>query len=85
MYKVQQGVVKQLAEEDIGKTYKCIIDNVDELTRDGKYCYVGRTYFMAPEIDGLCYISSDKPLEIGKVYDAVIVGANGYDLVAEVR
>ena len=40
---------------------------------------------MAPEIDGLCYISSDKPLEIGKVYDAVIVGANGYDLVAEVR
>ena len=29
MYKVQQGVVKQLAEEDIGKTYKCIIDNVD--------------------------------------------------------
>lgn len=85
MYKVQQGVVKQLAEEDIGITYKCIIDNVDELTRDGKYCYVGRTYFMAPEIDGLCYISSDKPLEIGKVYDAVIVGANGYDLVAEVR
>lgn len=85
MYKVQRQVVDEINKLDIGKTYKCIVDGVDELSREGKYCYVGRTYFMAPEIDGTTYLSSDKPLEIGQVYDATIVDVNGYDLIAEVK
>lgn len=85
LYKVQQKVVEELGKADVGQTYKCIVDNVDELQRDGKYCYVGRTYFMAPEIDGTIYISSDKPLTIGEVYDVTVTEALGYDLVGEVR
>ena len=85
LYKVQQKVVEELGKADVGQTYKCIVDNVDELQRDGKYCYVGRTYFMLPEIDGTIFISSDKPLQIGEVYDVTVTEALGYDLVGEVR
>lgn len=85
LYKVQQKVVEELGKADVGQTYKCIVDNVDELQRDGKYCYVGRTYFMAPEIDGTIFISSDKPLQIGEVYDVTVTEALGYDLVGEAR
>ena len=85
LYKVQQQVVAELSRADIGRTYKCIVDSVDELQRDGKYCYVGRTYFMAPEIDGVIYIGSDKPLTVGEVYDVTVTEARGYDLVGEVE
>ena len=85
LYKVQQKVVEELGKTDVGQTYKCIVDNIDELQRNGKYCYVGRTYFMAPEIDGTIFISSDKPLQIGEVYDVTVTEALGYDLVGEVR
>lgn len=85
LYKVQQQVVAQLANQDVGKVYDCIVDGVDELQRDGKYCYVARTYFMAPEIDGVVYLSSDTSLEVGNIYKARVTDVNGYDLIAEVE
>jgi tRNA A37 methylthiotransferase MiaB len=45
--------------------------------------YVGRTYFQAPQIDGVTFVQSAKELAPGEVIRCVIVGSDGYDLVAK--
>ncbi|MCH5160006.1 MAG: 30S ribosomal protein S12 methylthiotransferase RimO [Clostridiales bacterium] len=83
LYKAQQSVAEQLNQQSVGKTYQCIIDEEDG--RDDEfYFYKGRTYFMNPEIDGLVYIASRKPLRIGSFYDVAITGVAEYDLIGEV-
>ena len=43
----------------------------------------GRAYFQAPQIDAVTYIESAQPLSPGELVPCVIVGADGYDLVAK--
>lgn len=83
LYKAQYKVADQLNKSDVGKTYKCIIDEPPEFN-DGKYFYVGRTYFMSPEIDGQVFVVSQKELTVGEFYDVKITGAVDYDLLGEV-
>ncbi len=83
LYKVQYKIADKLNNNDIGKVYKCIIDELPEFS-DGKYFYVGRTYFMTPEIDGQVFIVSQKELAVGGFYDVKITGAVEYDLLGEV-
>lgn len=83
LYKTQFKVADQLNKDDIGKVYKCIIDKPPEFS-DGKYFYVGRSYFMSPEIDGQVFIVSQKELTVGDFYDVKITGAVDYDLLGEV-
>lgn len=83
LYKTQYKVADQLNKSDVGKIYKCIIDEEPEFN-DGKYFYVGRTYFMSPEIDGQVYIVSPKKLDVGEFYPVKITGAVDYDLLGEV-
>ncbi len=82
-YKVQQQVVQQLNQKDVGKVYKCIIDSFTEQS-DGKYFYVGRTEFMAPEIDGSVVVISSEQLPIGSFCNVKITNALEYDLIGEV-
>lgn len=83
LYKTQYGIANLLNRSDVGKTYECVIDELDEY--DGEfYVYKGRTYFMTPEIDGCVYIASRKQLEIGDFYNVKISGAIEYDLSGEV-
>jgi ribosomal protein S12 methylthiotransferase len=44
--------------------------------------YEGRTYFQAPQVDALTYVQSSRPLSPGELVRCVIVGADGYDLIA---
>lgn len=44
--------------------------------------YVGRTYFQAPQIDGVTFVQSARDLSPGECVRCVIVGSDGYDLVA---
>ena len=76
-------------KSDVGKTYKCIIDDWGDTPegynlRDDWYFYVGRTEFMSPEIDGQVFIASRSKLTVGEFYDVKIVGAVDYDLQGEV-
>ena len=83
LYAVQHAVAEQLNQQCVGKTYCCVIDETDG--SDGEfYFYKGRTYFMSPEIDGVVYIASSKPLQVGSFYDVVISGVAEYDLIGEV-
>lgn len=44
--------------------------------------YQGRTYFQAPAIDALTYVQSTQRLSPGELVRCVIVGSDGYDLIA---
>lgn len=83
MYKIQHGVAEILNRQSVGKTYLCVIDEPDGRD-DDFYFYKGRTYFMTPEIDGVVYVASRKPLQIGDFYNVTISGAMEYDLIGEV-
>ena len=84
LYKAHHGVAEQLNQQSVGKTYRCVIDELDG-SDDEFYFYKGRTYFMAPEIDGVVYVASRKPLNVGDYYDVTISGVAEYDLIGEVR
>ncbi|MDP1660412.1 MAG: 30S ribosomal protein S12 methylthiotransferase RimO [Phycisphaerales bacterium] len=48
----------------------------------GGKLYSGRTYMQAPSIDSVTFVQSAKELSPGELVSCVIVGADGYDLVA---
>ena len=84
LYKAQHEVAQQLNEQTVGKSFRCIIDEFDGQD-DEYYFYKARTYFMTPEIDGVVYVASREPLQIGCFYDIVISGVAEYDLIGEVQ
>ena len=48
----------------------------------GGRLYQGRTYFQAPSIDAVTYVQSRQRLSPGELVRCVIVGSDGYDLIA---
>ena len=75
---IQQDIAKQINESRIGKTYETLIERYETLFDR----YVGRTYISAPDgIDGVVYIKSEEPLNIGEFYDVKISNYKDYDLI----
>lgn len=83
LYKVQHSVVAQLLQNDIGKVYECVVDQFSN-KEDNFYVYKGRTEFMYPEIDGVVYIYSAKPLNDGDFVNVKMTDVLEYDLIGEV-
>lgn len=75
---VQREVVKEQNKLKIGNIYDTIIDG-----NNGEY-YIGRSYEMAPEIDGLIYIKKEKTLNLGDIVKVKIHDVMEYDLMGEV-
>lgn len=75
---VQRNVVKDQNKLKIGNIYDTIIDG-----NNGEY-YIGRSYEMAPEIDGLIYIKKEKSLNLGDIVKVKIHDVMEYDLIGEV-
>ena len=75
---IQRGIVKDLNKLKIGNIYDTIIDG-----STGEY-YIGRNYEMAPEIDGLIYITKGKVLKKGDIIKVKITNIMEYDLVVDV-
>lgn len=83
MYQTQYKVMQQLSQNDVGKTYECVVDEFVE--QNGiTFVYRGRTQFMSPDIDGIVYIHSDTPLTTGQFVNVKITNALDYDLIGEV-
>lgn len=78
LMKIQRGIVKDLNKLKIGNIYDTIIDG-----STGEY-YIGRNYEMAPEIDGLIYITKGKVLKKGDIIKVKITNIMEYDLVGDV-
>ena len=75
---IQRDIVRDLNELKIGNIYDTIIDG-----STGEY-YIGRNYEMAPEIDGLIYITKRKVLKKGDIIKVKITNVMEYDLVGDV-
>lgn len=75
---IQREVVKTQNKLKIGNVYDTIIDG-----NNGEY-YIGRSYEMAPEIDGLIYIKKEKSLNLGDVVKVKVIDVMEYDLMGEV-
>ena len=77
---LQQKISKEKNKKRIGSTLKVLVDRADSNN------YYGRTEYDSPEVDNEVIIPVDKPhLRVGDFYDAIIVGAKEYDLIAKIK
>ena len=74
----QQGIVFEANEKLKGKRFTVIVEG--KLPQEN--VFVGRTYRDAPDIDGYCFVSSERELVLGEVIKVKIEKASGYDLIA---
>ncbi|GAF90182.1 unnamed protein product, partial [marine sediment metagenome] len=65
-------------QKHIGRTYDVIVENTTE-----ENLFQGRTFFQAPDVDGITYIYSEQ-LEIGSFVSIRVAGAFEYDLTGAV-
>jgi len=91
----QSDISKELNQKRVGNEYKLLVDYVDESKNfkknnsrysayTGKYVYVCRSEFDAPEIDNINFIFSDEKFEPGDFIKATIKEASMYDLIGVV-
>lgn len=73
---LQQGISLEINEAKVGREYEVLIEGFDE---NGFY---GRSYEMAPEIDGAVYIDTEEDLIAGSYIRATVTEATEYDLIA---
>jgi len=79
LMKIQQNISLEINQNKLGKTYKVIIDRMED-----DY-YVGRTEFDSPEVDNEVLIDIDScDLEIGQFYQVKILQVDSFDLYGEI-
>jgi ribosomal protein S12 methylthiotransferase len=76
--RVQQEISRENNQKFLGQVLELLIDEKE----DGHY--LGRTQYDAPEVDGLVYVHSAKPLRPGDLVRVRIKDALEYDLTGEV-
>ncbi|MFC1666713.1 30S ribosomal protein S12 methylthiotransferase RimO [Candidatus Omnitrophota bacterium] len=72
---LQQDIARNINQSFKGRTVKVLIE-------EKKDCYIGRTEYDAPEVDGLVYVKGEG-LKVGSFYNVRIVDTYEYDLVGE--
>lgn len=78
LMKAQEDISESLMEEKLDKVFNIL---VEEEVNGEENVYIGRTYFDAPDIDGVFYIYADKKLEIGEFVDCIVTDTLEYDLI----
>lgn len=76
---LQQKISREKNSGKIGRVYDVIIEGQKNRR------WFGRSFEMAPDIDGLVYIESKYNLEIGSIIKVKITGSMEYDLVGVVE
>ena len=76
---LQQKISLELNQAKVGKEIPCIVEG---FTDDG--VIIMRSYADAPEIDGLVYAKSDRPVVPGDVENVLIERADEYDLFGKI-
>ncbi len=71
---VQQQIVKQRAENLLGKTVSVLMDGIDY----DKGCFYGRADFQAPDIDGVVYFTAEDGVQ-GQKYAVTLQRYKNYD------
>ena len=81
LYAVQKEISAEKLKSFVGKTVETLADGIDY---DGQRFY-GRAYFMAPDIDGKVYFTSDSEIAQGETYAVFVESTDGYDLYGRVK
>mgnify|MGYP001170130509 CR=1 FL=1 len=79
LMRLQQDISEELMALKVGQVLEVVIE---EPTDDAKV-YIGRTQFDAPEVDGVCYVTTQTPLEIGTYVQVKINDAMEFDVMGE--
>ncbi|GAA0122078.1 MAG: 30S ribosomal protein S12 methylthiotransferase RimO [Clostridium argentinense] len=75
---LQQQISKELNKNRVGRVYTVLVESKEDKM------YIGRSYEMAPEIDGEIFIESDNNVNIGQFVKVKITRALEYDLIGVV-
>ena len=77
---VQQRISAELTAQNVGQTFKVIIDRIE-----GDY-YIGRTEFDSPEVDPEVLIPlTDGKLRIGEFYQVKVTDSDDFDLYGHIE
>lgn len=79
LMETQAEISYEFNKSRVGKEYKVLVENYDI----EKKLWIGRSYAEAPEVDGIIWIHSQKPLQVGEFYNVKITGTEIYDLYGE--
>lgn len=77
----QRRIHREKLKALVGTVHEAIVEGQSE---EHEYLVVGRLWSQAPEIDGITYLSSPRPLTVGEIVHVRITDAHDYDVVAEV-
>jgi ribosomal protein S12 methylthiotransferase len=69
--KLQQRIARELAEAQIGKTLRVLVEQPQ----------VARSEYDAPDVD--CRVLLESPLPVGNFTEVTVTGSQVYDLVAK--
>ena len=76
--RLQQKITRQKNLARINSREKVLVSS-----QISKNLFVGRTYFQAPEVDGLTLVKTDFKLTKGDFVDVQLVGVRNYDMIGE--
>jgi ribosomal protein S12 methylthiotransferase len=85
----QQRICGEIQQGFVGRTLKVLIE--EEENRGQRpisvppFSYVGRSEFDAPDVDGVVYVRSQKPLKAGDLVEVSVTDAYEYDLAGIAR
>ncbi|WP_448587255.1 30S ribosomal protein S12 methylthiotransferase RimO [Thermocrinis sp.] len=82
IYQVQSEVIQKKHQALVGKTFSMLVDGYDE---DFGVVPVGRLWFQAPEVDGVCYLESEVEVREGDLVEVLVKDFKGQDLLVELR
>ncbi len=77
----QMQISKDVQQQFVGRRLKVLIE---EKEKDSTDTYIGRSEYDAPDVDGVVYVRSAKPLAIGAFVYVDITDAYEYDLAGVV-
>ena len=80
LYQVQGEVIRKKHKNLLGKTFKLLVDGYDE---DLGIVPVGRLWFQAPEVDGVCYLETEKEVKEGDMIKVIIKDFKDMDFLVQ--
>lgn len=83
VYELQKRISKEITASMVGERLRVITD-AQEKSVGGKYRYRCRGERNAPDVDGVVYADSVRPLRTGEFYEVLITGSGEYDLTGEI-
>lgn len=83
----QQEISKEIQQGFVGRRLKVLIEEKEHNKNPaaaGPQTYIGRSEYDAPDVDGVVYVRSSRPLTSGDFVDVQITDAYEYDLAGVV-